>query len=80
MTNHPKRRTSGLGLTEADAATARDLLAATSAYIASVTQLMARQIKEAGGNSLPALSFRLPPLTSSINRFSALSKNMCSSG
>jgi hypothetical protein len=49
MTNHPKRRTSELGLTEADAAAARDILAATSAYIATVTQSMARQIEETGG-------------------------------
>jgi hypothetical protein len=59
MTNHPKRRTSGLGLTEAEAAAARDILAATSAYIASVTQSMARQIKEAGGK-LPS-RFVIPP-------------------
>jgi hypothetical protein len=59
MTNHPKRRTSGLGLTEAEAAAARDVLAATSAYIADVTQSMARQIEEAG-SKLPS-RFVLPP-------------------
>ena len=48
-----------MGFTEAEAVAARDLLAATSAYIASVTQSMARQIKEAGGR-LPS-RFVLPP-------------------
>jgi hypothetical protein len=59
MSNQPKRRTSGLGLTESEAAAGRDILAATSAYIASVTQSMAQQIKEAGGK-LPS-RFVIPP-------------------